>query len=73
MTEVTPKDVQTMLRSYLHNRSDLGIRKAIAAHIFEPRNPFEPQTVRKPQRWFALFVFASLMAIGAFVYFSFRN
>jgi len=73
MTEATPEDVHTMLRSYLRSRSDLGFRKAVAAHIFESRNPFERQSVRKLQRWLVLFVITSLIAIGAFVYFNFWN
>jgi hypothetical protein len=73
MTEVTAKDVHTMLRRYLRNRSDLGFRKAVAAQIFEPRNPFEPQSIQKPQRWFVLLVVTSLMTIGAFVYFNVWN
>ena len=71
MTEVTPKDVHSMLRHYLRSRSDLGLRNAVAARICESRNPFERQRVRKPQRWFVLLVITSLIAIGAFAYFNF--
>lgn len=73
MTEVTPKDVHAMLRSYLRGRSDLGFGKTVGACIFESRNPFELQSVRKPRRWFVLLAVTSLMTIGAFVYFNFWN
>lgn len=62
-----------MLQRYLSSRSDLGLRNAVATHIFESRNPFERQSVRKPQRWFVLLVITSLIAIGAFVCFNCWN
>ena len=43
-----------MLQHYLHGRTDLGFSKAIAAHILEPRSPFETESFRRPQRWFVL-------------------
>ena len=73
MAEVTPKDVHGMLRQYLRSRSDLGLWKAVAAQVLEPKNPFEPESIRKPQQWFVLFSIVSLAAIGAFLYFNFWN
>ena len=62
-----------MLREYLRNRSDLGFWKAITTRVMEPRNPFAPESIRKPHRWFVLFSIAAFAAIGAFVYFNFWN
>jgi hypothetical protein len=39
----------------------------------EPRNPFAPESIRKPLRWFVLFSIAAFAAIGAFVYFNLWN
>jgi hypothetical protein len=70
---VTPTDVHAMLRDYLRKRSDLGVRNAVAGCLLKPRNPFEPQSIRKPRRWFVLFLIASVTAISAFAYFNFWN
>jgi len=70
---VTPKDVHTMLKSYLRSRSDLWFRKAVASYVFESQNPFERQSVRKPQRWFLVLLITLLTVIAAFVYFNLWN
>jgi len=71
--EITPKEVYAMLRDDLRKRSDLGLGKAVADHLLEPRSPFGPNSVRRPQRWFVLFSIVSLAAVGAVVYFNFWN
>jgi hypothetical protein len=68
---VSAKEIHTVLEQYLHDRSDLGISKAITARILESRSPFEPQSIRRPQRWFVLSLFVSLALTGVFTYFNF--
>lgn len=67
----SPNDVHGMLAEYLHNRPEVGVWKAVATRILEPRNPFEPESIRRPQRWFVLFVLILLTWVGAFIYFNF--
>jgi hypothetical protein len=71
--ELTVEAVHAMLEQHLSNRSDLGISSAVVTRVFSSRNPFEPESARKPQRWFVLFSTLSLAAIGAFVYFNLWN
>ena len=62
-----------MLRDDLRKRPDLGFRRTVADHLLEPPNPFDSNSVRRPQRWFVLFSIVSLAAVGAVVYFNFWN
>ena len=71
--ELTVEEVHAMLEQHLSNRSDLGIWNAVVTRILSSRNPFEPESARKPQRWFLLFSTLSWAVIGAFVYFNFWN
>ncbi len=71
--KLTVKQAHVMLGQYLRNRSDLGVWNAVAMRVMGPRNPFEPESVRKPQPWFVLFSTLSLAALGAFVYFNLWN
>ena len=71
--QITPKEVYVMLRDYLRQRSDLGLRRTVADHLLQPRSPFDPNSVRRPQRWFVLFCIVSLAAVGAVVYINFWN
>ena len=73
MERITPKDVDQMMRQYLGRRYDLGLWNALTARVFEPQNPFEGSSRRKPQRWFALFVVSSAAAVAAIVYSNFLN
>lgn len=59
------------LARYLHERPDLGIRKAIAAGMFEPRNPFESVSLPRLQRWFVLLLLLASVSALAFAYFNF--
>jgi hypothetical protein len=70
---VTAKEVLTTLRGNLRSRSDVGLGKAVADRLLEPPNPFEPELVRRPQRWFVLLCIISVAALGAFVYFNVWN
>ena len=62
-----------MLRDDLRKRPALGFRRTVAAHLLEPPNPFDSNSVRRPQRWFVFFSIVSLAAVGAVVYFNFWN
>jgi hypothetical protein len=69
--QITAKEVYATLRDDLRKRSDLGLRRTVAHHLLEPPNHFDPNSVRRPQRWFALFCIVLSMAVGAVVYFNF--
>lgn len=71
MTEVAPTDVYAMLRDHLRKRPDLGCWNAVSGCVLKSRNPFDPQSMRKPQHRFVLFLVTSVTAISAFVYFNF--
>lgn len=71
--ELTVDEVHAMLEQHLSNRSDLGIWNAVVSRVLSSRNPFEPESARKPQLWFVLFSMLSLAALGAFVYFNLWN
>lgn len=71
--QVTAKEVHEMLDQYLGNRSDLGLWRVVTSMVLEPKNLFETESIRKPQRGFVLFSIVSLAAIGAFVYFNSWN
>jgi hypothetical protein len=59
------------LARYLHERPDLGIRKAIAARVLEPRNPFESESLPRLQRSFVLLLLVASVSALAFAYFNF--
>jgi hypothetical protein len=73
MGTITGKDIGQMLRRYLRSRSDLGFWNALGARLLKPQNPFEPPSVRKPQKWFVLFVIIASALTGAFLFFNFSN
>ena len=70
---ITAKEVHVMLRDDLRKRPDLGFRRTVADHLLEPLSPFDPNSVRRPQRWFVLSSIVSLAAVGSVVYFNFWN
>jgi hypothetical protein len=69
--QISAKEVHINLAHYLHERPDLGIRKAIAAHTLEPRNLFESEPHPRPQRWFVLLLLVASASSLAFAYFNF--
>jgi hypothetical protein len=73
MEWITPKEADRMLREHLRHRPDLGLWSALVARIFEPQNPFDTRSRRKPQRWFVLFVLSSMAAVAALGYFNVLN
>ncbi len=68
--QVTAQEVHAVLRHNLRNRPDIGLRKAVADGVLEPANPFEPQAVRPPKRWFVLLGLLAALVVGCFVYFN---
>ncbi len=69
--QISAKEVHVDLGRYLHGRPDLGIRKAIAARVFEPRNPFESESRPRLQRWFVLLLLLASVLALAFAHFNF--
>jgi hypothetical protein len=60
-----------MLQRYLGQRSDIGLRKAVANTIFEPVNPFEAEA-RRQAKTSTLIAVAALAATSCcFAYFNF--
>lgn len=68
--KITAREIHAVLRQNLRGRPDFGLRKAVADGVLEPANPFEPQAVRSPRRWFVLFCLLAVLAAGCFVYFN---
>ena len=68
--QVTAQDVHAVLRQNLRSRPDLGLRKAVANRVLEQANPFEPEPVRLPRRWFVLLGLLVVLAVVCFVYFN---
>ena len=68
---VTVREVYLALEDNLRRRPDLGLGKAVADGVLEPRNPFEPQARRRPQRWFVLLAMVGAALSGSFLYFNF--
>lgn len=67
---LTVNGVYKMLRHYVHQRPDIGGRKAMLDIVFEPASPFDTAGVRSPKRWFVLFSFLSVFMFACFVYFN---
>ncbi len=63
------KLVHAALCRYLHNRSDVGARKAVLDAALEARNPFQPKAARHPRRWFVFFALITTLLFACFVYF----
>jgi hypothetical protein len=68
--QITTDEVRLMLRDALRKRSDLGLHKTVARYLLEPLSPFDPNSTRRPQRWFVLSGLVSSAALGAVVYFN---
>lgn len=59
-----------MLQKYLGQRSDIGLRKAIANTILQPVNPFETEGRRQPKTAALIAVIAIAAAACCFAYFN---
>ena len=71
--QITVKEVYAMLRDDFRERPDFGLRRTTARYLLEPPNPFDPNSIRRPRRWFVLSCIVSLAAVVAVVYFNFGN
>ena len=68
--EFTQLEVRSLLKEYLKDRPDLGLREAALAVVLDPANPFEPEAPRHPRKAFLLAVFCLLALLGVFVHFN---
>jgi hypothetical protein len=71
--QITVREVYVMLRDDLQKRPDIGFRRTLADHLLETLSPFDPNSARRPHRWFVLSLIVSLAAVGSVVYFNFWN
>ena len=71
--ELTVGKVHAMLEQHLSKRSDLGIWNAVDYASLDLRNPFEPESAGRPQRWFVLFSTLGWSPSEPFVYFNLWN
>ena len=67
---VALKEMRAILLKNLNGRPELGLRKAIADLMLQPRNPFYPKAPRQPKKDFVLLVLFGALGVGAFVYFN---
>ena len=67
---ISSESVYGILREYLRDRPDLGIRKAVWDSVLEPLNPFNSKATRVPRRWFVLFVLLAGTLLGCSIYFN---
>ncbi len=67
---VALKEMRAILLENLNSRPELGLRKAIADLMLQPRNPFDPKAPRQPKKDFVLLVLFGALSISAFVYFN---
>ncbi|PYU65392.1 MAG: hypothetical protein DMG49_24345 [Acidobacteria bacterium] len=58
------------IEGVLAERSDIGLRKAIANMIFDPYSPFDSKPRRKPKVWFVFAVILFAAFWGCFVCFN---
>jgi hypothetical protein len=61
------------LRLMIRQRNDTGFRLAVTDAVFEPRNPFEPASKRRPKSVVAIALILVLVLALIFLYFSFRH
>jgi hypothetical protein len=71
--QIRVREVYVMLRDDLQKRPDIGFRRTVADHLLETLSPFDPNSARRPHRWFVLSLIVSLAAVGSVVYFNFWN
>jgi len=67
---VSAEEMHTIIQRYFDGRPDLGFSRAIAAHVLEPRSPFETESFPRPQRWFVLLLLIASASAAAFAYFN---
>ena len=68
----TVEQMHERLLAMIRSRRDTGFRVAVADAVFEPRNPFEPVTKRKPKTGIAVAAALAVVVTMVFLYFSLR-
>ena len=68
----TVEQMHERLLAMIRSRRDTGFRVAVADAVFEPRNPFEPVTKRRPKTGIALAAGLAVVVTMVFLYFSLR-
>ena len=67
---MTPQEAHSWLDDYFKARPDLGLSSVWTSLALEPRNPFAPETRRKPR---AAFRFAAILFAAALAWFAYFN
>ena len=67
---VTPSEVLAAFESRMKQRSDLGVANRALNVVLEPRNPFEPERIRKPKMETAVFGILLAVVVAAFLFFN---
>ena len=68
----TVEQMHERLLAMIRSRRDTGFRVAVADAVFEPRNPFEPVTKRRPKTGIAVAAGLAVAVTMVFLYFSLR-
>lgn len=66
----TPEKTYEWLKDYFQRRRDIGVGKAIANLVLNPRNPFEPEARRLPRPGFLFSACLFIFAVVWFLYFN---
>ena len=69
----TVEQMHERLLTLIRSRHDTGFRVAVADAVLQPRNPFDPQTKRRPKSGIAIAGGLTLLLIAVFLYFSFQS
>jgi hypothetical protein len=67
---ISPEEGRAWFEEHLRQRRDLGLGKAMANMVLEPRNPFDPRARRRPRVAFVLAASLFAIAVSWFVYFN---
>ena len=67
---VTPNEVLAAFEVSMKRRPDLGVVNRALNVFLEPRNPFEPERIRKPKMETVVFGLLFAVAVVAFLFFN---
>lgn len=70
VTPISPKEMQKWIEQEIAEQPHIGFRKVLMNIVLETRNPFEPQTRRKPK---AAFVLSAVLIVAAGICFCYFN
>jgi len=68
----TVEQMHARLLTMIDSRRDSGFRVAVSDTLFDPRNPFETVTKRRPKAGVAVAAGLAVLLIAVFLYFSLR-